>query len=432
MGFSATTAFLLVLAHQLFYPSCAMAADDKLITSVAGAYEYSDNVFFDDDNVISDSIYTVTPKLEWVRTGERLTARADGKVECYRYQDNDELDDTDQWYNASLGYQFTERWQVSAQGHVSDDNRPDRDIETTGLVLGNVRRKRSNVGASASYMISEIATAGFYAAFNREDFDDPETSDRKDYSVVLFMNRSLEHWIARTTGRLNLSYSHYLFDREYGYDNDLGLYDLTTTIDDEYEVDSTSLTVGTETALTEKFDLTVDLGARHSRSKRVVEQTISYYWDIDDPSSLVGRDGSRHDIDHDGFGFVGSLDAVYRGERSSCTLSLSHDLQPVSGDNAAVNRTTVRLGGGLRLMERLRINGFFQWHLNVSDEDDPTQEDTDEQTWNVGGGLRWKLNDVFALVANYAYTYLDDREEESTAHRNKVLLQLVAGHDWLE
>lgn len=409
-----------------------MAADDKLITSVAGIYEYSDNVFFDDDNVISDSIYTVAPKLEWVRTGERLTARADGKVEVYRYQDNDELDDTDQWYNASLDCQLTERWQVSAQGHVSDDNRPDRDIETTGLVLGSVRRKRSNVGASASYMISEIASAGFYAAFNRENFDDPETSDRKDYSVVLFMNRSLEHWIARTTGRLNLSYAHYLFDREYAYDKDLGLYELITTIDDEYEVDSTSLTVGTESALTETFDLTVDLGARHSRSKRVVEQTRAYFLDAGDPSTLVGRDFSETIDDYDSFGFVVSLDATYRGERSSCILSLSHDLQPVSGDNATVNRTTVRLGGSLRLLERLTINGFFQWYLNVSDENDPTQEDTDGQTWNAGGGLRWKLNDVFDLAAKYTYTRLDDRQAESTAHRSKVFLQLVAGHDWLD
>jgi len=429
--FFAPKVLLLILVFQLLLPSCAISADYKLITSVAGIYEYNDNIFFDDDTVISDSIYTVAPRLEWVRAGERLTARADGKVEFYRYQDNDELDDTDQWYNASLGYQLTERWQVSAQGHVSDDNRPDRDIETTGLVLGSVRRKRSNVGASASYMISEMTSAGVYAEFNRENFDDPETSDRKDCSVVLFMNRSLERWLARTTGRLNLSYSHYTFDREYDYENDLGVYDMVITIDDELEMDSTSLTVGTETALTEKFDLTVDLGARHSRSERVVAQTLSYYWDADDPSTLIGRSVYPNEDDYDSFGFVGSLDATYRGERSSCTLSLSHDLQPVSGDNAAVNRTTVRLGGNLRLLERLTISGFLQWYLNVSDEDDPTQDDTDEQTWNAGGSLRWKLNDTFDLAANYGYTFRDDREDDTTTHRSKVLLQLIASHDWL-
>ena len=422
----------LILVFLFSLPLSAISADYKLITSVAGTYEYNDNIFFDDDSVISDSIYTVTPKLEWVRAGERLTAQADGKVEIYQYTDNDELDDTDQWYNASLGYRLTERWQVSAQGHVSDDNRPDRDIETTGLVLSSTRRKRSNAGVSASYMISEITSAGFYTAFNREDFNDPETSNRKDYSLVLFMNRSLERWLARTTGRLNLSYSHYTFDREYDVENDLGVYDLVITIDDEYEVDSTSLTAGTETALTEKLNLTVDLGARHSRSKRDIKQTYAYFQDADDPSTLLGSNTYPNHDDYDSFGFVGSLDATYRGERSSCTLSLSHDLQPVSGNNATVNRTTVRLSGSLRPLERLTVNGFFQWYLNVSDEDDPTQDDTDEQTWNVGGGLRWELNDYFDLAANYVYTFQDDREEGTTAHRSKILLQLIASHDWLE
>ena len=264
-------AVLLLLAFC--HTSSALAADYQLITSVRAIYEYNDNIFFNDDNVVSDSIYTVAPKLEWVRNGELLTFRADGKAEFYRYQNYDDLDDIDQWYNASLDYRPTERWQVSAQGQVSDDSRPDRDIETTGLVLGNIRRKRSNAGASASYMLSEITSVGLYAEFNRDNFDDPETTDRKDYTVVLFMNRSLEEWLARTTGRLNLRYSHYLFEREYANETTgslLGLFDvqITDAIADESEVDNVSLTAGTETKLTEKLDMTWDLGARHSRSKK--------------------------------------------------------------------------------------------------------------------------------------------------------------------
>jgi hypothetical protein len=413
------------------FPLAAMAADNQLITSVAGGYEYSDNVFFDDDNVISDSIYTVAPKLEWVHAGERLTAQADGKVEFYRYQDNSELDDTDQWYNASLGYQLTERWQISAQGHVSDDNRPDRDIETTGLVLGSVRRKQSNVGASASYMISEITSAGVYAEFNRENFDDPETSDRKDYSVVLFMNRSLEHWLARTTGRLNLRYSHYLFDREntqVGTGTFLGLFDvqITDTIADESEVDNVSLTAGAETALTEKLDMVWDLGARHSRSRRNIERSVAY------SPPVIGPASNTDETTSDSYGFVGSFTLGDQGELSRCELLLSHDLQPVSGSSGTANRTTVRIGGSMRILEKLSANASFAWYWNIGDEDDLTQDDIDTQTWNASVGLRWGLNDTFDLAANYGYTFRDDREDDTTAHRSKVLLQLIASHDWLE
>jgi len=420
-----------VLAHQLVYPSCAISAYYKLITSVAGIYEYNDNIFFDDDNVISDSIYTVAPKLEWVRAGERLTARAEGKAEFYRYQDNSELDDTDQWYNASLGYQLSERWQVSAQGHVSDDNRPDRDIETTGLVLGSVRRKRSNVGASASYIISEMTSAGVYAEFNRENFDDPETSDRKDYSLVLFMNRSLEHWLARTTGRLNLRYSRYLFDREYAQVSTgtfLGLFDveISDAIADESEVDNVSLTAGTETTLTEKLDMTWDMGARHSRSRRNIKQSVAY------SPPVIGPSSNSYETTSDSYGFVGSLTLGYQGELSRCELLLSHDLQPVSGSSGTANRTTVRIGGSMRFLEKLSGNASLGWYWNIGDEEDPTQDDIDTQTWNASVGLRWGLNDTFDLATNYVYSFRDDRRAHTTANRSKVLLQLIASHDWLE
>lgn len=123
---------------------------------------------------------------------------------------------------------------------------------------------------------------------------------------------------------------------------------------------------------------------------------------------------------------------TYRGERSRSDLLLSHDLQPVSGQNATVNRTTVRLSGSMRLLERLRGNLFFQWYQNINDQDDPTQQDIDTHTWNAGGGLRWTLNDYFDLAANYTYTIVDDREAGTTAYRNLGIIQLEAHHDWLD
>ena len=415
-----------MLAHQLHYPPCALAADHQLITSVAAIYEHNDNIFLDDDDEVSDNITTVAPKLEWVRNGERLTARADGRAEFYHYDENEEFDDTDQRYNASFDYRPTERWQVSAQGSYSDDNRPDRDIETTGLVLGNIRRKRSNAGASASYMLTEITSIGLYTDFSREDFDDPETSDRKDYTVVLFMSRSLDAWLARTTGRLNLRYSHYAFDREYTLASTQGPFDVTTTTGDELDVDSAALTAGTETALTEKLNLTWDVGARYSRSERVVEQTRTYV------PPLISEPALTVDDTYDSYGFVGSVSLGYQGERSHFDLLLSHDLAPISGSSGTANRTTARASAGLRILERLRVHCFLQWYLNVSDEDDATQDDIDEQTWNAGGGLHWELNDNFDLATDYVYTYRENREDNTTAQRSKVLVQLVASHDWLK
>ena len=387
------------------------AEDYKLITSVATIYEYNDNIRLNPDNELSDSIYTIAPKLELVRDGERLSARADGMAEFYHYQDYDEFDDIDQWYNAFLEYLPTERWQLAAEGHASDDNRPDRDIEETGEVLSNIRRKRFNTGASATYVFSEITSGSLFVEFNKENYDAPETSDRKDYHAMLAMTRSLEGWLDRTTGRLNIGYSHYEFERDYQLRNS------PLTFSDQSTVENYSMTAGTETALTEKFNFTVDLGGRYARSE--IEQRLI-------PTTNTSSET------YDNYGFVGNVTVNYRDELTSFDLRLSHDLQPLSGQNGTVNRTTVRLSGSRRLLEKLRGNLAFQWYQNISDQNDPTQEDIDTQTWNARAGLQWELTKQFALKGEYAYTIYDDREADTTAYRNKFLIQLIAQNDWLK
>jgi opacity protein-like surface antigen len=402
------------------------AADHELITSVAAIYEYNDNIRLNSSDELSDSIYTVAPKLKLVRHHEKYTAWADATLEFYRYQEYDVFDDADQWYNGFFEATPTERWRVGAEAHLSDDNRPDRDIEETGLVLNNIRRKRINAGTSAFYTFSEMVAGGLVLEFNRENFDDPETSDRKDYHAVLALTRSLDAWLVRTTGRLNLGYSHYAFEREYDQTGTLGIFDVTTSVDDRSEVDNYSLTAGTETALTEKVSLVVDLGGRYAQSQRDLTLTRTY------SPPLITEAPIRVDDDYDSFGFVGSVTFRYQGERSRCDLLLSHDLQPVSGNNSTANRTTVRISGSRRLLERLRGNLYFQWYQNLNDQDDPTQDDIDTQTWNAGGGLSWALNDYLDLKASYTYTVYDDRAADTTAYRNKALVQLEAHHDWLE
>lgn len=404
----------------------AMAADNQLITSVSAIYEYNDNIRVNSDNELSDSIYTAAPKLEVVHHSETFTLRGDGTLEFYRYQDYDVFDDTDQWYNGFFEATPTERWQIGAEAHYSDDNRPDRDVEETGLVLSNIQRKRFNAGTSAYYTFSELFAGGLVLEFNRENFDDPETSDRKDYHAVLVVSRNLDAWLARTTGRLNLGYSHYEFEREYERTGTQGFFDVTTRVDDRSEVDNYSLTAGTETALTEKVDLIVDLGGRYADSRRDLKVARTY------SPPLITEAPTRLDDDYDSFGFVGSVRFTYSGERSRCDLLLSHDLQPVSGNNSTVNRTTVRVSGSRRLLERLRGNLFFQWYQNLNDQDDPTQSDIDTQTWNAGCGLRRTLTDYLDLNASYTYTVVDDREADTSAYRNKFLVQLEAHHDWLE
>ena len=412
--------YLAIMLSLLFLADLgsALAADHQLITSISLIHEYNDNIRLNTSNELSDNITTVAPKLAFVRHHERYTVSADAMLEAYRYDDLDTFNDVDQWYNGSFTATPSERWRVGADLHASDDNRPDRDVEETGLVLNNIRRRSVKAGTSANYMFSEKVNGGLFLQFNRENFDDPQTSDQKDYHIVCMVTRSLSDWLARTTGRLHVGYDRYLFERDYDRNSTYGSYEYVTQISDDYKVDNYSLTVGTETALTEKLGLTVDLGGRLASSRRDL--------------SVSGLYSSDSTEDSDSYGFVGTIDLSHRGERTRYELLMSHDLQPVSGENNAVNRTTVRVGGSYRFLEHLRGNLYVKWYRNANDEDDSTQENIDQQTWNIGGGLRWALNDHFDLAVTYGYTFLDDRDDDTTAYRNKAMITLEAHHDWLE
>jgi hypothetical protein len=402
------------------------AAYHELITSVALQYEGNDNLRLNAANELSDQIVTVTPKLEVARLSEKYTLRADGRADFYRYREYDVFDDVDQWYNASVSTTPTERWRLGARAHYSEDNRPDRDIDETGLLLRNIQRKRISADASAFYTFSEVVDGGLLLGVNREDFDDPTTSDQRDFFATATVTRNLEDWLVRTTGRLNLGYRRYEFDRDLQRRFTQDIFEVTSTVADRTEVDVFSLTAGTESALTEKFNLLVDLGGRISRSQREVQISRAY-----DPP-LIAEELSVTAESDTGVGFVGGLTVAYRGERSRCDLRLSHDYVPVSGENTAANRTTVRLGGSTRLLENLTGNLFLQWFRNRSDQDDLNLREIDTQTWNAGAGLRWALTDHLDLAGNYTYTVVDDREDGTTAYRNRIILSLEAHYDWLK
>ncbi|PID39335.1 MAG: hypothetical protein CR984_07280 [Proteobacteria bacterium] len=407
-------------------PGGAAAADYRLSTNIVTRYEYTDNIFFNEDGALDDHITTVSPGVALVRHAERSTVRVDGRADFSHYRENDELDDIDQWYNASIDYRPSERWQFAAHGGLIDDNRADRDVEITGLVLGSVRRRRSNIGGMASYIFTEKTSGGLFVDFNRENYDDPDTSDRMDYSVVLFLSQMLDNWLARTTGRLNLRYSHYKFERYYGNIATQDIFEVTTTLDDRSDVDSLSLTAGTESVLTEKINLNWDLGARYSRSCRdlVQQRTYTPPWFSEPPL--------RNETESDRYGFVGSLALNYRGERFTAGLSASHDLQPLSGRGGTANRTRISLSGSRRFSEKLSGSASVQWYWNLSEEDAATGDETDTQTWNARVGLRWAFNRHLALSGDYLYTRSEDHSDGTEAYRNRFLLRLTGTYDWLE
>ena len=106
----------------------AGAAEFKVIPSVALKGEYNDNVFFDEDDQISDYIGTVTPGLEIINRTERLDLNLNGHYRIIRYKDAGELDAEDYDGSGRLSYSLTPVLRLNAGALYDKSTQPDRDV----------------------------------------------------------------------------------------------------------------------------------------------------------------------------------------------------------------------------------------------------------------------------------------------------------------
>jgi hypothetical protein len=391
------------VALVLVLSAADLQADEfKLTPSVAVRQEYNSNIFFDASNEEDDFITRVKPGLELLERTERLDLRLAGFVIPYVYWDHDELNSVDQDYSGRVDYKITPLFSVGANAGVRVDHQPDRDIYTTGIAYRDNRRIQQRYGGNMGWQFTELMGASAAYDYTRDDWRQSSDSDLEDYdshAVTLGLSRELGSAKGVTLGLLNAGWAHY-----------------------DYETSKTDYyfgTLGVKHRLTEIFNVTADAGARYTDSSFDVQRLA-----VVPPGVLVTVTENENDT---GWGGIGHLGVEYVGERTRASLTGSHDINAASGSRGVVQRTGITFNGGHLLLEKLRLGAYAGVFRNKSGENEFSGEKIEEYSYSASPSLRWEFYRDVTLEAGYAFTYLDNQQDDENSVRHLGYIQLAYG-----
>jgi hypothetical protein len=378
------------------FPNYGKADEFKLTPVIGAGEEYNDNLFFDTGNEIDDTITTVFGGLELLNRTERLDLNLSARLNGVMYADNDDLDDVEQFYKGSAGYKITELVKLAANGGYSEDSRPDRDIETTGIVFTGVERKRWNGGLSGDVILSEKSIASMSYAYQQDKFDKPAFVDYEFHTANLGFTHDFSEILPRVIGRINAGYSY--------YDTD------------DTDVEILYATLGFSRALTEIFDLLVDAGVRYSTSEFQVAGFVPF------PPFLVTTTETEHD-----WGPHGRIVLSYKGEKTRSDISAAKEIQPASGRNGTADRTSFLFSIRHRFAEKFSARMSAEYFLNKADAGELARNAIDEQTVSIRPGLSYEIIDHLVLTASYTFTRVKYKVSDTDAERNRVFVRVSYG-----
>ncbi|WP_320041106.1 outer membrane beta-barrel protein [uncultured Desulfobacter sp.] len=409
----------LALIIMLVFWSCAASADPDTITPfISLNQQYSDNILFVDDQPEADWITAVEGGLTLKRKTERLDTSLTGRLKQRWYADNSELDALDRSASGGIDYRLNERFSLGGTADYSKDSTRDRDTDTTGLKISGDREK-FGFSVSSNYFVSEKTKAGLEVRYgNTQEDEDDEQEDNDLFSVTVSLSKNLSETFKNTTGLLNLSYFRYTADIDHQYPDQLinGLLVGRDTLQ-EYTSDTFQFSAGFSRQMTEIVDIFCLAGASFSQTD---EKTNTRY--VHTQTSTVISSGSVEDENGGVWGGVISTGVNYNGLKSTMGLALSQDMRGASGTNGVVQRTSLSGKVRHRITEDLTLSLRASCYLNENER--TNQDDTDDLTFNVQPGFRYRFTQTLFLTGYYRYTHLDDRIEDTQTERNLFSLTL--------
>jgi hypothetical protein len=361
----------------------ARANGFDIIPSIAVKEEYNDNIFVTQSGEIDDYITTLSPGIELEQRTARLNLRLSGRMDGLIYTDNDDLNHIDQNYSGRVHYQLTPRMGGGFEAGYLRDSRPDRDIPTTGLVLGTDIRHRMHFRAFGDYALTEKTATAISYAYSKEEFDEAPLSDFSSHTVDIGFTHNLETVWKSTLGRMNLGYT---------------IVDYTIS-----KIDNYSATLGIERRLSEFYQFIFDIGPRFTRT----EFDIPWV----DTSEV--------------WGVRGQISLTYGGEYTNIRLNFSHDVQPASGRTGATERTGLSTNIGRRFSDKFRGDLSASYYLNKSDQAEFTLSNIDENSLRIQPRLRYNFTRDMALEAYYAYTIIHDQVTDTERAQNSVYIRFT-------
>jgi len=377
-----------------------MADEFKLIPSLTVRGEYNDNIFYSADDTEDDFITTISAGLELIERTERLDLNLLALLSPFFYADYNDLDDIDQNYMGRVSYKINPSFGVNADALYDVSNRRDRDVETTGIVVSNDKRKRGAAGIGFDYTITEKSAMALSFDYLKDKYDSTniDRQDLEDYRALLGFTHKLSQFERPTIGRLNFGFERYQFEGQ----------DIQTS--DTYNYFGT---VGAQHWFSETVNLLIDFGARYTDADFLTLQLVPPFGIVEDNNK--------------GWGGTGQAILEIQGELTRGSIRIAYGVLPASGRGTTVQRSDVVLNLRTKLSERSVIAIATGFYNNKADGDEFSLRELDENTFFIRPTLRWEIFDKFTLDAGYMFNYVDDRVANDDVRRNLVYLQVAYG-----
>jgi hypothetical protein len=382
--------YALLFALVLLSNSKALYGGElKFIPKLEFRESYNDNIYLYSSDIpaMTDLYTTITPEVKFSDRTERLDTFIKGSLNIIRYRVENELDATDQDFIGSLRYRLNERWGMSAEARYTRDSQIDRDIETSGLVLGTAQREHQHYAIQSIYSLTEKTSSNINLAYDKYIFNDPDFVDSQAQEAVIGLTYDLSSILTSSSARINLG---------------VNTYDYT-----EINVNSYSGLAGISTQLSEAFSISLDAGYQY---------TLSTF----QPEDLTSNEETQ--VIHS---TIGQVALTYRGETSEARLSAYNYVEPISGTAGTTMRSSVRLDLNQRITYKFRAGLSMEYFMNMADQGQQATTNIDEGTWRVQPNLRYDITNDLACEVTYRYVLLNYHGSELDSQQNMVYLRVI-------
>lgn len=395
------TAFRLlvaVVALIVAMPQSARCDEFRIVPSIALQEAYNDNIYFSTTDRIQSWTTTITPGLELINRTEKLDLGLSALVGIVRYTDEPSLNNVNQYYKGRLGYTFSPKINVMADAGWSRTNDPDRDITSSGIILGNIQRDRTTAGLTGNWVLTERLASSASYSYQQDLYDSPTVSNLEwnQASAGLYYDLG-----PATKGRFIAGYAGYRFTQQ--------------------DTNSFWGTVGFDYRYHELWTLVVDVGGRYAQTKYQVTQ-----FQLVPPFFVTVNQTS------DVWSGVGKASLNYKDEKTTFSLSASYDLAPASGLNGAAQRTaflfdirqrfTYEFSGAL-------VTGYF---LNYAGAGQYGTNAINEETFVIVPSLRYEFTRDMYLDLGYDFANTQYKDSNTNAYRNLVFLRFYVQYPLFE
>jgi hypothetical protein len=373
---------ILCVGLVLFSAIGLWAAEYTVTPGLALQSTYDDNVFFKE---AGDLELRISPALELDAQTERAQVKASASLDIWEYKRLNEFDNTEQFYDLSVGLSPSELWQTGFSGSYVDDYTFVSALETAGVLADPSRRKKVMAEPYVTHVFDSRNSfrGGYYFVKGQYDLD-----RYPDY---------------RVHGG-SLTWSHGLMNERTVFFCSAGISDVTY---DQTGGDTTQTTYrgvfGWEHPFTETLKGTVMIGPMYMDSE-------------------FFRGGSMASETNTAVYFDGSLE--WQQERITLTAHVDQDIDySIYGEN--ILRSRIRGTVNYQWTESLRANLSTAFYRS---ETDSLTQDEKRQTYWVRPWVTYRITDSINFRAGYRYTWTENRVTDYSEERHRIGIQVSM--DW--